>query len=31
MERVGGFGLFNDTSDTRILDTPISLNVVVYK
>ena len=31
VERIGEFGLFNDTSVTRILGTPVSLNVLAYK
>jgi predicted SAM-dependent methyltransferase len=31
IERVSEFGLFSDTSSARILDTLVSLNVVVYK
>ena len=31
VERAGDFGLFNDTSLTQILGTPISLNVIAYK
>ncbi len=30
-ERVGEFGLFNDTSSLRVWGTPISLNVIAYK
>lgn len=31
IERVSEFGLFNDTSCARILETPVSLNVLAYK
>jgi predicted SAM-dependent methyltransferase len=31
IERVGEFGLFDDASTARIMDTPVSLNVVIYK
>jgi predicted SAM-dependent methyltransferase len=31
LERVEEFGLFDDASNLRILDTTISLNIIAYK